>query len=269
MRFVTLARSLIFALVLCSAAFGAIRIATLNCYFLVDPARAPEGQLTSKTPTAENYARKLENLTGLIGGFDVVALQEVGSRHEAEQLAVAAAYAVTFAQGTDTFTGQDVAALVRLRPGLAIIGASRSDALSSLSKHLVVSLNDDGSHYTLLVVHLIRPIGRNAEKHARQLQEIAAWVEAQRNTSPGSTVVVLGDFNNSQPEILALADSGRMTDFAPTHLRGKAIDRIFTTGRLADVAITAPPIPRRANETLLATWTDHFLISATVSPLPQ
>lgn len=259
-------RILFLALWLAASALADLRVGTLNCFFLVDPARPGEGQLQAKTPAPEIYVKKVENLSSLLGDLDFVGLQEIGSEREASALARLGSYTVRFAQGKDTYTGQDVAALVRNRPDLSVNESGRSDALESLSKHLVVRLTESGNRYCVLVVHLIRPIGKNADKHARQLTDIRAWVADQRANDPKLTIIVLGDFNNGGPDLLPLTDSGRTSSFAATHQDGKAIDRIFTSGHLTDLMVTAPPIPRRANKTLLASWTDHFLVSGTVAP---
>ena len=256
---------LLVALVSGSAALAELRIGTLNCFFLVDPARKAEGQLSSKTPPPEVYATKLENLGGFIRGLDVVAVQEIGSELEAKALAKAAGYEARFVQGRDTFTGQDVATLVTPNPRVKVVSASRVQALENLSKHLLVILDKEGTRYKVLNVHLLRPIGRNAEKHAAQIQSIQAWVDSVRNVTPDAVVVVLGDFNNHEPAILTLTDSAEVTNYARTILGGKSIDRIFTSGRLSGVEIIAPPLPKRPNDLLKASWTDHFLVRANVA----
>lgn len=167
-----LLRYLVVLLALVSSLSAAIKVGTLNCFFLVDPSRPPEGQLSEKAPTPAIYAAKLENLSGLIKGLDVVGIQEVGSEKETQALARAAGYQPFFVQGKDTFTGQDVGAMVSIRPGLSVKKATRVSALESLSKHLLVTLEVDGARYAVLVVHLLRPIGKNETKHLAQLAAI-------------------------------------------------------------------------------------------------
>lgn len=253
--------------ILTSIRLLALDVATLNCLFLVDPSRPPEGQLNGERPSPEVYATKLENLAGFAKGPDLVAIQEVGSNIEASALASKmGGYSARFSQGTDTYTGQDVAILVANRPGLKVRSSGRVPSLGALSKHLLVSLEDGGSRFEVLAVHMIRPIGKNAEKHEKQLQAIREWIESQRERSPQNTVIVLGDFNNPGKDLLPYSDSGAATKFAPTHLTGKAFDRIFTTGKLAAVEVVRPPLPKRPNDLLKASWTDHYLLKATVSP---
>ncbi len=251
-------------LALASSLSAALKIGTLNCLFLVDPARPPEGQLSGKAPPPEVYEAKIDNLAGLIAGLDVVGLQEVGSEREARALAGKAGYRARFVQGKDTFTGQDVATLVSPRRGLLVRSASRVDELEHLSKHLLVTLEESGTRYAVLNVHLIRPIGRNARKHGQQLAAIAAWVEALQAREPATVIIVLGDFNDPAPNLLPLADSAVATGFRPTHLDKKPFDRIFTTGVLDQTVVVRPPYPPRPNESLKAAWTDHYLLKALV-----
>ncbi len=150
------------------------------------------------------------------------------------------------------------------RSGLTVKKASRVSALENLSKHLLVTLDADGKRYAVLVVHLLRPIGKNELKHQAQLDSIRDWVESVKKNTPDTTIVVLGDFNNDGKKLLPLEDSAAVTDYAPTHLTGKAYDHIFTSGKLNAVEIVRPPLPKRPNDTLKALWTDHFLVSAEV-----
>jgi endonuclease/exonuclease/phosphatase family metal-dependent hydrolase len=117
-------------------------------------------------------------------------------------------------------------ALVVKRPGLTVKKATRVPALETLSKHLLVTLEADGARYAVLVVHLLRPIGKNEAKHLAQLTAIRAWAESMKNTAPETTLVVLGDFNNPGKELLPMRDSAAVTDYAATHLTGKAYDHI-------------------------------------------
>lgn len=255
---------LLFFLLPCSPLWAALKVGTLNCFFLVDPARAKEGQLSEKTPTPEVYVEKLENLSGLVRGLDVVGLQEIGSEIEAKALAKQAGAVSRFVQGKDTYTGQDVATLVTERPGLSIRGATRVAELEKLSKHLLVTVEEGGTRYAILNVHLIRPIGKNAEKHAQQIAAIRAWIESLRQRAPETVVVVLGDFNNPSANLLPLCDSLEATAGAPTHLDKKPFDRIFTSGTMTAATVVRPPYPKRPNDLLKSLWTDHYLLTAVV-----
>jgi endonuclease/exonuclease/phosphatase family metal-dependent hydrolase len=257
-------RLFVLMLALASSLSAALKIGTLNCFFLVDPARPAEGRLSGKAPQPEIYEAKVENLAGLITGLDVVGIQEVGSEREAGALASKAGYQVRFVQGKDTFTGQDVATLVAVRPGLVVRNASRVRELECLSKHLLVTVEESGTRYAILNVHLIRPIGKNAGKHGQQLAAISTWVAAVKAREPATVIVVLGDFNDPSPDLLPLADSAVATGFMPTHLDKKPFDRIFTTGVIEQAVVVRPPYPKRPNDTLKAEWSDHYLLKAMV-----
>lgn len=124
----------------------------------------------------------------------------------------------------------------------------------------------DGARYAVLVVHLLRPIGKNEAKHLAQLSAIRGWAESMKNTAPETTLVVLGDLNNDGKDLLPMKDSAALSDYAATHLAGKAYDHIFTSGMLSEVEIVRPPLPKRPNDTLKAMWTDHFLVKGVVAP---
>ena len=61
-----------------------------------------------------------------------------------------------------------------------------------------------------------------------------------------------------------MEDSAALTDYAPTHLCGRAFDHIFTSGELNAVEIVRSPLPKHPNDTLKALRTDHFLVKAGV-----
>lgn len=248
-----------------SSAWADLKVGTLNCYLLFAPGSDHGGQLKDTELSPDAYAEKVTHLSSLLKGLDFVGLEELGSEVDDKNMAKAAGtYQPLFVQGKDTYTGEDVGALVLKRAGLTVKKVSRVPVLENLSKHLLVTLEADGKRYDVLVVHLIRPIGKNEEKHLAQLASIRAWAESVKKSTPDTTVVVLGDFNNSGKNLLPLEHSAAVTSYAPTHLTGKAFDHIFTSGKLKDVEIIRPPLPKHPNATLKALWTDHFLVRAEV-----
>ncbi|HTJ77844.1 MAG TPA: hypothetical protein VL357_02515 [Rariglobus sp.] len=260
-----LLRLILLALILVSSLSAEIKIGTLNCYLLFAPGSDPGGQLTDKMLSPEAYTEKVTHLASLVKGLDFVGLEEIGSEVDTKNMAKAAGtYQPLFVQGKDTYTGEDVGALVLKRSGLTVKKASRVSSLENLSKHLLVTLDADGKRYAVLVVHLLRPIGKNELKHEAQLDSIRDWVESVKNSTPDTTIIVLGDFNNDGKKLLPLEDSAAVSDYVPTHLTGKVFDHIFTSGKLHDVEIVRPPLPKRSNDTLKSLWTDHFLVEASV-----
>jgi uncharacterized protein YfaT (DUF1175 family) len=261
-RFVLLAPLWLFV----SVAFADLKVGTLNCYFLFDPSKPEKTQLSDKGPTKEQYPKKIQNLASLITGLDVIGLQEIASDNEAKDLAKkAGTYRAWFVQGKDTFTGQDVAMLVKEDSRIKVISAQRNSALEGLSKHLVVLLTEGSTRYAILNVHLIRPIGQNKEKHAAQLKAIEAWIAATKANDANTVIVVVGDFNDSRKGMLPLSESGALTGYAPTHLANETYDWIFTSGKLSAVEIVRPPYPKRPNDDLKMVWMDHYLVKATCS----
>lgn len=255
----------LFLALICSA-WADLKIGTLNTYLLFEEGSKSGGQLESRALPPKIYAQKVSNLASLMSGLDFVALQELGGEVDAQNLAKAAGpYQTAFVQGRDTFTGQDVSALILRRKGLLLKRSSRVPTLENLSKHLLVSLEADGKAYAVLVVHLLRPIGKNAEKHEAQFASIRTWIESIKKSAPDTSIVVIGDFNNDGKVLLPLTDSAALNGYAPTHLNGSAYDHIFSSGKLSAVDVVRPPYPKRPNDLLKSLWTDHYLVKATLS----
>ena len=270
MKHFALIRIFTLILLLTNAALADLSVSTLNCYFLFDPARPEKTQLADKGPTTEQYPKKIENLSSLIQGLEVIGLQEIGSDKEARDLAnKAGKYRVYFVQGKDTFTGQDVATLVKDDSRINVISAQRNAALGSLSKHIVVLLTEGGTRYAILNVHLIRPIGQNKAKHELQLKAIESWIAATKSSDSQTVIIVLGDFNETRKAMLPLQETGELTAYAPTHLASENYDHIFTSGRLKAVEIIRPPYAKRPSDDAKMIWTDHFLVKANIGRLSK
>src|ERR1043165_2188900 len=146
---------------------NAILLTTLNCYFFFGG-----GETTkefNQPKFAEDYWKKGSNLVALLPAQAplFVGLQEIGRGREATHLAQLAAakyrkrYAPLFAQGKDTYTSEDVGALVCYDFGWAIASpAARDPALDQwLSKHMVVRLTNAVTVIDFCAAHLRRAIG--------------------------------------------------------------------------------------------------------------
>jgi hypothetical protein len=83
-----------------------------------------------------------------------------------------------------------------------------------------------------LAVHLLRPIGANEAKQAKQRAAIGEWARDLLARDPGATVVILGDTNNSdRAPLYGLGkEVAELNGFAPTHLGGKCFDRLVVAG---------------------------------------
>lgn len=253
------------------AVAASIRLATLNCYECFDPSVPHRGVAAEHPLSADAYARKIENLSGLLAGAEFIALQEVGGREEIEALARTTGMQWAFAKGRDTYTGEEVGVLYKL-PGWKVTVQGRVGELDRvLSKHLVVTAENGPDRIEFLVVHMIRPLPKSAEKHQRQLDAIRDWMKAEVESRGASAVVVIGDTNHPDSErgssIFGIGhEVADMTGFAPTHLRGQTYDRIAWLGAAAFVqpSISRPNYGPRPNDLQKHLWTDHFALSATL-----
>ncbi len=250
-----------------------LKVGSLNCYLLFDPAIDHPGKVDDENRLSPaEYQTKLGNLATLFGDCEVVGVQETGGRAEITALAAKARMEWLWTRGKDTATGEEVGLMYRL-PGWKVTSHGRVGDLDKVvSKHLLVSAVKGTTKTYFLVVHLLRPIGAQAEKHQRQLNAIGAWMRGVEEREPAATVVVLGDTNNSEvkgstPLFGIGQDAGVLNQFAPTHLTNKCFDRMIVTGpgRWTDIAIRRPPYPRRPNDILRRVWTDHYFVTATLS----
>lgn len=264
---------LLFVLSVAAAIAAELKVGTLNCYLLFDPAVQHPGELDEKERmTPEEYQEKLSNLTSLMSGYQVVALEETGGQAEVAALAKAAGMNWVWTRGKDTATGEEVG-LLYLLPAWKMVAHGRVGELDAVvSKHLLVTLTCDEDRVCFLVVHLIRPIGAQYGKQARQIEAIAAWAAAVQKREPKATIVILGDTNNSLTQAgTSLFGIGReaneLDQFAPTHLIGKCFDRLVLvgSGRWNSIEVKRPPYGKRPNNVLKRIWTDHFFVGADLS----
>lgn len=244
-----------------------LHIATWNVEWLndADPSNdnsdiGPE----QAAPSAKEYRERLETFAQAIDEIapDVMALQEVESDGVVHDLAdllwdeYGRSYDVAFVQGRDTFTGQDVAFLVReglLLPDSVQVFDFRplmsDDTYKSISKHLRIDIDANGELITLITVHLI---SSNTFDRQRQAQTLRTWLDDEMEST--EHLIVLGDFNASQRFNQTTPDSeiGVIRGFATetetddlfdaherladrsTHVSGSELDRILLSPSLAD-----------------------------------
>lgn len=263
-------RRIVLFLVIAVAAFGAdLKVGTLNCYLLFDPAIEHRGKVDDENRmTSEQYQQKLTNLSTLTKSYNVIALQETGGKTEAAALAKAAGFSWVWTQGRDTATGQEVALLHNL-PNWQVTSKGRVAELDRVvSKHLLVLATKGQERVYFLAVHLLRPIGAQQQKQESQRKAIGAWAEGLLARESGATVVILGDTNNSSRESLyGLGnDAGELNGYASTHLTNKCYDRLVVagTGKWTDLKIVKPPYGKKPNDANKRVWTDHYFVGATL-----
>lgn len=263
---------LAFVLLALSAIAAELKVGSLNCYLFFDPAIDHPGKVDDEhRMSAEQYRSKIENLATLTAGYNIVALQETGGRPEVSALATAAHMQWVWTRGNDTATGEEVAILYDL-PGWQVTAMGRVSELDRVvSKHVLLRAAQGKHTIYVLGVHLIRPIGAQAEKQARQLAAIKEWVQHLVSREPGSSVLVVGDTNSTVTRSgVSLFGIGReaneLNGFAATHLAGKCFDRLVLagTGSWTGIEIRRPPYGKRPNNLLTQVWTDHFFIGASL-----
>jgi hypothetical protein len=263
-------RSVALFLVLAVTALAAdLKVGSLNCYLLFDPTIDHRGKVDdANRMTAEQYRTKITNLATLTKGYNIVSLQETGGRAEIAALARSAGMAWSWAEGRDTATGQEVGFLHNL-PGWLVTSKGRIAALDKVvSKHLLILATREKERVYFLAVHLLRPIGANEEKQAKQRAAIGEWLNQQLARDPGATVVVVGDTNNTDRRSLygVGRDAGELNAFAATHLTNKCFDRLVVAGagKWAGIEVLRPPYGPRPNDGNKRVWTDHYFVGATL-----
>jgi endonuclease/exonuclease/phosphatase family metal-dependent hydrolase len=225
-------------------------VTTLNCYLFFGGGSQTNRDF--KQPrTAQDYWKKAGNLVSLLPADAplLVAFEEIGKLREVEHLAQTAAaryrrrFQPVFVQGKDTFTSENVGAMLCLDYGWGLSEKpARDDGLDPhLSKHLVLHLTNAVTSMDVCIVHLLRVISGGVEKQVKQNEALKTWAEEQLAKNPRANVVILGDFNETKnpgdagQSIECLVRDGRpLVDaltFASgkikTHADGHAYDRIL------------------------------------------
>ena len=263
---------LILALAVATAIAVEIRVASLNTYLLFDPRIDHPGKVDDENRlTLEVYTQKLKNLGSLAQTADFIGVQEVGGEPEVTALAKAAGpdFVGLTTKSNDTFTGEAVGALVRLR-GWKIVNHGRVPALDRLlSKHLLVTATNGPDKVHFLVIHLIRPIGSAAEKNAAQLDALRLWAKDVAAADPAASIIVLGDTNNTKKakgsSLIGIGrEANELNQWAATHINNACYDRLILVGRgeWRNPEVTRPPYGPKPNKTNVSLWTDHLMISA-------
>lgn len=259
----------LFLLAAVAALAGQLRIGTLNCYLMFDPAIEHPGKVDdANRMTAEQYRTKVANLATLLRSYQIVALQETGGREEIAALGKAAGMSWLWTRGRDTATGQEVGILHQL-PGWKVTPKGRIAELDRIvSKHLLLHASRERESIYVLAVHLLRPIGAQAERQARQRQAIGEWARTLAEREPGAVVVIAGDTNfGDRQSVYGLGrDAGELNRYAATHLAGRCFDRLVVIGpgSWSNVEVRRPPFGPRPNDLNKLLWTDHFFVAATL-----
>lgn len=245
------------------AAAEEVRVATWNLEWFNDNLTSDDFSNIGRdfaAPSAQEFRERVETVADAIAAFEptILALQEI--ENERVVLALAAAlqqdhglsYSVSFVEGRDSHTGQDVAFLVK--SGVVFQGdrfdfsdfAGDSD-FKDLSKHQRLDVEIGGEPVTVVAVHLITSL----DQRLRQAKTLRAWTE---ELVPSGNVIVLGDFNTGLAvnETTAGSEMGVIRGFGTpdtgddlfdvhqvvanrvTHVSGRELDRILVSPGLND-----------------------------------
>lgn len=261
-----------------------ITIATWNLEWFYDSNTTDNKEPLPKSmsaPSKADWAWKLDVVAGGIIRMapTIIALQEVENELVVEKLASiiekrsGLKYQVAFKQGTDTFTEQDVAFLVKegvkVRANrLPFKREWRGDSsYKDLSKHLALATEFGDEKLFVINIHLI---SSSADARAAQAKTLRAWIRS--DVAKGGNVIILGDFNAGQRYNETTPDSGvgvirgfqtksteddlsdlhRVIGNRSTHLTGRELDRILITKALEEdkkdvVDLSFKKIERRAD----------------------
>jgi endonuclease/exonuclease/phosphatase family metal-dependent hydrolase len=272
---------------------------TLNCYFFFGGGETTKD--FNQPKLAPEYWRKATNLIALLptNAPLIVGLQEIGRGREALHLAQLAAaryklrYAPLFAQGKDTYTGEDVGALMCYDLGWKLATPpARDPALDNwLSKHLVFRLTNAVTTLDVCVVHLRRALGATGiAKQQEQTEALKIWARQHLKDNPNANLIILGDFNETKKPGDAesaiaplvkpngpLVDTFTLSNLKPkTHANGKAYDRILISPAIEkgeaglkfdSLSVQEHKFGKGPN---LKFYTDHFPLTAKlILPPPE
>jgi len=207
-----------------------VRFATFNVYWLFDD--EPPPQRWAERRAGQTWEQTLAKVADAVAEIDadVIALQEVEDRRAVERLNGALAernksYPYFWVgEGTDPFTGQDVAIMSRFpnitEPILAYpamredFNTEKGARVAALQKFMRVDLEISGEPVTVYALHLKSKLGNrnNADRERLAQAKMVRRLARARLEKGRPKVVVMGDFNDdpdSEPlrEIRGLNDS--------------------------------------------------------------
>ncbi len=204
-------------------AYDGFRLATLNTAFMFD-GYGDEGQ--ADFPHRGNPARarlhrdRIGEIIRMLDA-DIIMLAEVENEEVLQMLIRESLksmnYQAYFIQGTDRFTGQDMAMLSRISiekinrtDERAPVGTS--DDTYGVSKNLYARLYVNNLPVTLIGIHLLARPDDPSRKSRREAQAEVIRRLVQEEAEAGRAVVVMGDFNDFDSRVADLYDNQPITD---------------------------------------------------------
>lgn len=196
-----------------------LTIMSFNAEFLWDGVDPEDGDVTVTFPWkgAPNEAEEHMAVVAEVvirANPDVINLVEVENltalTHFNDTFLAGRGYRPFLVQGTDTFTGQDVALLTRIDPD----GMRRDDregrsgnVRKRVSKNYVARLTVGTLPLTLIGVHLLAQPLSESRRVDRQAQADAIAAIARDENAAGRQVIILGDKNDFDGETLDHVDN--------------------------------------------------------------
>ena len=197
-----------------SIANDQFKIMAFNAEWLWDHKEPHDGNVCEKRlhciPSKKEYKERITAITNNIENFgaSIVGLSEIENKAVAEdiQKELGNSWGLAFMKGRDTFTGQDVALLVK-KPFLIKemttfknIYGSEGNVTKRPSKVLGVrlerALNCQTKNYYIIVIHLLSRRSNHDDQRAAQADAIRAAILQTIEQDSIDHFIVLGDFND-------------------------------------------------------------------------
>jgi exonuclease III len=197
-------------------------IATFNCYFLWDGVSPEEGNPNVQFPHKGNRQKAMQHMSDIAQVIreldaDIINLAEVENYDALQCLndsfLVGMGYHIGFVQGTDHFTGQDVALLSKfpIQEIFYYPEKGRSGEVEkSVSKNYVAGITVNDIELTVIGIHFLAGPLDKSRIHQRQAQARAIQQIATERAQLGHAVVILGDINDFEGDSCCIDLNGNL-----------------------------------------------------------
>ena len=196
-------------------------VVTLNACWLFDG--IGEEQFSTAPQCEEDAEDRLSNVAKYLSTIDAdfIAIEEIESANMLHRLntKLGGQYHEVFVQGTDDFTGQDVAALSRI----PVIAMGRSDATQSypipgspiraprgtenVAKHFWATIEIGCKTITFIGLHLLAYPDDLERFVRREAQALIIQNLAKQFYDQGHQIIILGDINDFDSTVCDAADN--------------------------------------------------------------
>jgi exonuclease III len=231
------------------------RIATFNGEFLFDGVDDEGGaDFPWKGDPAAARAHRQE-VAAVIRALDadVVVIPETENLEVLQAMATedlaGMGYTPHFVQGQDSFTGQDVGLLARVAVDTTFrtderVAVGTTDRLYGVSKNIVARFSIGDQPVSLVGVHFLAQPDNAERRPQREAQAEVIRRLVEREAAAGRAVVVAGDLNDFDPEVLDVRGSRPISNVLATI-------RAAGPGPADDLANVLADVPQRGRFTSL------------------